>query len=250
MPLDLLNECRFPPLAEPYASALREAVGFILGRFEVLGIVASGTIIRGHPGPTSDLDLYVIHARPQRQRLQRWFNGVPAEIFVNPVSRIAGYFEEERRDGRPITAHMLATGAVILERDPAVEQVRAQAREWLNKPPNPIPDHLRTMRYMIGAQVEDGFDLAESNPLGAALILSSAVHDLLRYAFLSANRNIPRDKDLLAAVNDLDPELARLACDFYRTVKIADRVALAGQIADRTIQTRGFFEWESTPEDV
>lgn len=250
MPSDLLNQCRFPPLAEPYASALREAVEFILDRFDPLGIVASGTIIRGNPGPTSDLDMYVIHARPQRQRLQRWFNGVPAEIFVNTIRTVETYLKQEGREGRPITAHMLSTGTVILDRDPVVEQARALARDWLDRPPDPTPEQLCVMRYMIGAQIEDGFDIADSNPPGAAMILSGAVSDLLRYAFLAANRPIPRDKDLLAAASRLDPDLGRLAGDFYRAAEIADRVALAGQIADRTIQTRGFFEWESTPEDV
>ncbi len=246
----MTSDLHFPPLAEPYATALHAAVEFILSRFDVLGIVASGTILRGNPGPTSDLDMYVIHARPQRQRVQRWFNGVPAEIFVNPPSQIARYFAEEGREGRPITAHMLATGTVILDRDPAVEQVRAQAREWLPRPPDPAPDTLRMMRYMIGAQVEDGLDMAASDPPSAVMILSSAVHELLRYAFLAANRPIPRDKDLLAAAGELDPELGRLARDFYSAADITDRIALAGLIADRTIQTRGFFEWESTPEDV
>ena len=53
---------------------------------------------------------YVIHAQPQRQRLQRRFHGVPAEIFVNPPHTIRGYFENEHRDGRPCTVHMFVTG--------------------------------------------------------------------------------------------------------------------------------------------
>lgn len=247
MPSDHLVQCRFPALAEPYHSALRAAVTLILDRFDPLGIIASGTIVRGHPGPNSDLDIYVIHAAPWRQRLQVRFNGVPAEIFVNPLAAVQHYFVEERHSGRPITAHMLATGAVILDRDPVVEQVREQARVLLCTPPDPMPDQLRFSRYMIGSSYEDARDTAATDPLSAGMILAGAVHEMLRYSFLAANRYIPREKDLLAA---LDPDLAALAREFYGAGEIGARLALAQQIADRTIQTDGFFEWESEPDEV
>jgi predicted nucleotidyltransferase len=51
----------------PYRSALRDAVRYILDRYVPVGIIAAGTILRGNPSPTSDLDLYVIHAKPERQ---------------------------------------------------------------------------------------------------------------------------------------------------------------------------------------
>ena len=86
----------WPELSPHYDAALREAAAYILGRYEVLGLVASGSIIQGNPHATSDFDLYVIHARPQRQRVQKRFGGVPVEIFVNPPVMIRRYFEEER----------------------------------------------------------------------------------------------------------------------------------------------------------
>lgn len=69
-------------LAEPYASALREAVDFILAELEPVGIVASGTIIRGTAHRNTDLDLYVVRLGTHRRRVQRFFRGVPAEIFA------------------------------------------------------------------------------------------------------------------------------------------------------------------------
>jgi hypothetical protein len=45
----LIQDCRFPELPEPYDSALREAVAYVLDRVEPLGIIASGTIVRGNP---------------------------------------------------------------------------------------------------------------------------------------------------------------------------------------------------------
>ena len=92
----LLSRCAWPGLPENYDQALREAVQFILKRFDVLGIVAAGTIIRGSPDATSDLDIYVIHPAPFRQRVQKFFNGIPTEIFVNPPAMVEKYFIEER----------------------------------------------------------------------------------------------------------------------------------------------------------
>jgi predicted nucleotidyltransferase len=118
-PANDLDECRWPALSEPYASALREAVEWVSGRFDVVGIIAAGSIVRGRPDASSDLDLYVIHLPLVRQRIQRFFSGVPAEIFVNPPQAIRRYFAAEHREARPITAHMLGTGATVLVRDPA-----------------------------------------------------------------------------------------------------------------------------------
>jgi hypothetical protein len=246
---NLLSNCHWPPLAEPYHTALHEAVGMILDHCDVVGIIASGTIIRGDPGPSSDLDLYVIHADSWRQRIQKWFNGVPAEIFINPVHQIARYFEAERHAARPLTAHMLATGVVILARDPVIDVLRERAETLLKTTPDPGADDLRWQRYILALQYEDACDIAADSP-SALMILSVAVHGMLHYRFLQANRFIPRDKDLLTALHDLDPELAEIARAFYTESDPAARLVLAAQIADRTIQARGFFEWESEPEDV
>src|SRR5687768_9018004 len=101
-----MSHINFPTLPSPYAEALRDAVDFILARYEVWGVLASGTIIEGTPDANSDLDMFVIHARPQRQRVQKRFQGVATEIFVNPPTTIRRYFAEEV--DRPSTAHMLA----------------------------------------------------------------------------------------------------------------------------------------------
>jgi hypothetical protein len=61
--------CNFPKLPHKYDRALREAVSFVLERFKPIGIIAAGTIVRGTPDAASDLDIWVIHLAPVRQRL-------------------------------------------------------------------------------------------------------------------------------------------------------------------------------------
>jgi hypothetical protein len=247
---DLLAQCHWPILEPPYDQALRDAVTFILQRFDVLGIIASGSIIRGEPHAGSDLDIYVVHARQQRQRIQKFFQGVPAEIFVNPVSAIEGYFENEAKDGRPCTAHMFVTGFVVLDRDPIVQSLQGKAQAFLNRSSDPSTAQLTRLRYGAADRYENACDIASTSSATANMILNLAIFEMLQYAFWKANRYLPRDKDLLEATKDLDPILAGLAQDFYTTAEIEKRLELAPQIADRTIEARGFFEWESPLEEV
>ena len=246
-----LKHCTWPDLPAHYDCALHQAVAFILETFsEVRGILVSGTVLRGNPSPSSDLDIYVIHQEPWRQRLHRWFNGVPAEIFVNPVKKVYDYFSEERRHARPITAHMLHTGFVILALDDNLAQLRQQAAYELTCTPDLPPQLLTMVRYLAATRYEDATDIAFTKPETADMILGQAVYAMLHYAYLKANSFIPRDKDLLVTLEGLDARLAQSATAFYGSTRFDERLALAEEIADMTIETRGFFAWESKPENV
>ena len=132
----MFNECQWPKLDDHYAQALRAAVVYVLEHFDVHGIIVSGSIIRGNPNAGSDFDTYVIHAKPERQRIQKRFHGVPAEIFVNPPAAIRSYFQSEQKSGSPCTAHMLTTGFVILDRNPVVQALIHEAEEAMAKRPD------------------------------------------------------------------------------------------------------------------
>src|SRR5680860_986680 len=82
-------------LAEPNATALEMAIAFIHERYAPRGIIVSGTIVRGTPHASSDLDFMVIHDATWRRRSQRFFNGVPAEMFVNPEFQMRRTIERE-----------------------------------------------------------------------------------------------------------------------------------------------------------
>jgi len=217
---DLLRQCQWPGLPEPYAQALHAAVEFILGHFAVSGIIAAGTIIRGQPDPTSDLDLYVIHRGSFRQRIQRFFHDIPAEIFVNPPPAVVGYFEEEHAGRRPLTAHMLATGFVVLELDPIVSELREAAQQWLARQPEENPDSLTMARYMVACLYEDALDVVDRDPATTQMLLSNAVMEMLQYAFRASGRFLPRQKELLALCAELDAETAALATRFFETADL------------------------------
>ncbi len=249
MPIDLLSQCQWPPLIERYDTALREAVAFVSGHVEPRGIIACGSIIRGLPDASSDLDLYVINTENWRQRVQRIFNGIPTEIFINPVSAVEGYFRDEQADARPSTAHMLATGFVVYAIDSSVENLRQQARQLLTQPPPSSETDLLFSRYAIATVYEDAFDKAENDPETASMLLNQAVHDMLHYVFRREGRFIPRPKELLDSLKSVDGELAAAARAFYAAPTLAERLALAATINAHTIAATGFFEWESASQE-
>jgi predicted nucleotidyltransferase len=246
----MIGQCTFPSLSEPYAQALREAVEFILLRTSPVGILACGTILRGNPDPASDLDMYVIHRQPYRQRIQKFFNGIPAEIFINSPEQVKRYLAEEQAEHRPIAAHMLATGFPVLEIDPVVAELRQQALQTLANPPTSSPEGLLFMRYMAANWLEDAADLAPRDEATANLFVSQAVLEMIHYNFIAAQKYLPRNKELISATEALDPELGVLVRRFYLSADCSARLKLATQIADRTIKLYGFCEWESTPEPI
>jgi len=98
--------------------------------------VVSGSILRGNPDRNSDLDIYVIHRQPFRRRIQKYFIGVPCELFLNNFAQVYQYFEQECKDNRPVTAHMLASGQVIRGAgDPELQELIHAAHGFLTRSP-------------------------------------------------------------------------------------------------------------------
>ena len=129
------SDCRWPGLPAPYDAALREAVQYFEERYRPWGIVASGTVVRGAPDRTSDLDLCVIHGQPWRQRVQKFFSGVPARNFRLTLQRRCGqYFQRACGGESRSPCDMLATGWVVVARHEVVHTLRREAAQWLEKP--------------------------------------------------------------------------------------------------------------------
>jgi len=244
----MLENCDFPKLPTRYDVALRGAVSFVLASFTPVGIIASGTILRGNPDATSDIDLWVVHLEPMRQRLQRFFNAVPVEIFVNPPWAIQTYFAQDQSSARPISAHMMATGHVILATNPIVAELRREAKWLLTQPPDLSEEAITQAKYAAATRFEDGTDIAIRNPIGASMMLSQSLVEMIRFAFMQTRRFVPSDKDLLEEFGLFDNESAAKVRAFFQTSDCQERVTLATEVADRILGTRGFFEWTSVPE--
>lgn len=222
----------------------------MLETYTPFGVIAAGSVLRGQGGPSSDIDLYVLQDAPFRQRLQRRYAGVPFEIFINTPQQVRRYFEEEHAAARPITAHILTTGFVMLDRDPAVQELRAEAAAWLAKAPAPSADALLWRRYAIADELDNAGDVLAADPACASLILHDAANRLVEYAFVARNRHLPRQKELLTALDTLDAEAGARARAFYGTADAQAQLAAAIALAAHITGATTFFEWDSTPQPV
>ena len=201
-----------PPLGRLHRAALEACVEAMFSQYDVVAIIASGTIVRGDPDRRSDLDVFVLHRGAFCERLQRFFEGIPCEIFVNPADRIPQYFEDEARRRRPITAHMFATGEIIFDPEGVAARLAATAKEALSRtPPAPDAGSLPALRYGPATMFEDAEDLVERDPEAATLLLGNAVYELVKCHLAAQPGWIPRHKDFLAELRCIDPESASLA---------------------------------------
>jgi len=241
----------FPTLSEPYSIALGDCVASVLKEFDVLAILVSGTIVRGTGDRRSDLDIQVLHRGTFRQRLQVWHHGVPCEIFVNPPSRIARYFEEELAGRRPITAHMFSTGHIIYDPDGVGARLKGEAQHALaSPPPRPSLEERKRICYGPASQFEDALDLFERDPDAGAILLSLAVFMLVECRFLCEPGWLPRPKDCLALLRDLDPHAARLAMAATIEPDLSIRFEAGRELCRIVTGQEGFFEWSSNREEA
>lgn len=239
-------ECSFPPLPAPYDRALPEAVRFLAARIpDLRGIVAAGSVMRGRGHATSDLDVYVLRWRPESQRVQKRFAGVPAELFINHTASIEGYLRSEQEEGAPSTAHMLATGHLVWAADGAMREFQAKARAILDEGPARVEAGLIARRYAAVSLLEDALDVCEEDPATCLWLLGRAVEAAMRCAFWARGMWQPRDKELRQKLAEFDPEMAGEAGAFFLAADPTEKIERARRIVRTLAVAEGFFEWES-----
>jgi hypothetical protein len=237
----------------PFDRAIAELEAYVQATWKPLGLLVAGSIVRGEAGPTSDLDVFVVHDEPWRLRESRRFAGVPAELFVNPPARIRKYFELEHAEGRPSAAHMFATGEVhgVLGAPPhpVLADLVGEARDWMARPLVFTPAQLAQRRYAVVDVIDDARDVVDADPAAAQLLLASAVSGIVAYAFLGRGLFQPRRKRAIAALAELDPIAADLV---RRWTTRSGRAALATveQLARHALGVDAFFAWATDPDPV
>lgn len=236
------------PLQAPHRRALEQALAWIPGIAEPAGVVASGSIVRGNHGPSSDLDIVVLHDQSWRRRIQRRFADTPAELFFNPQAWLEHSIHAEAAQGRPVMAHMLATGVVLHDADGRMAGLVDTARQVLAHGPRLGEQALLLNRYVAATQVEDAVDFGGIDTADARQAVASAVQAVAQHAYLRRNLHLPRPKQRLALLADIEPHAARLLAQAMARAP-ADALPPLTQAAALVLGTTGFFEWDSGPDD-
>lgn len=242
-------DIRFPDLVSRYDLALRACVADLLSQYDVVAVLVSGTIVRGVPDRNSDLDINLLHSGDFRERVQAFYNDVPCEVFVNPPSRIRGYFEESRQTRRPPMPHMFATGFVMYDPQGVAAELILEAERTLANPPPMNLDELVRAKYSAATAFEDAEDLVERDPDAARLLLGQAVFALLQCRIAAEPGWLPRSKDLLDALRRTDPGAADLA-EKATSGELDERFDSARKLCEHVAGAAGFFAWKSPREKV
>jgi hypothetical protein len=244
-----MNLQSFSGLPSRYRNAISEAIAVIETRFNPLGIVVTGTIIRGHPHATSDLDIVVIHRETWRQRIQIWCGDVPAEIFVNSAPWIERAFQTDTETARPVMIGMLSTGVIIKDTDNVLVDLVIRARELFDAGPQASELLTTPWRYGIASLLEDAGDIRNEDMALSSAMVTEALLDAIRYSFVTSGIWIPREKALLRTFYEERPDLAQAT----RAALGSDlnlRFDLSKMCIESLIGTSGFFPWESPVQEL
>jgi|SRR3989339_485538 len=228
--------------------ALTNIIRWIKKQYSPIAIIASGSIIRGNPDSSSDFDMYVIIQKKTRQRVQRFSNGIPCEIFVTNKTQIREYLKSEYRENRPITAHMISSGIVVYEKNKTYIRTIKEAKSWLHRKPEFIKKHAIAIKHTAALDLEDAKDTIIRAPETANLKISKAIENLIRYYFYSKRLHLPRPKDMFSALKTRDKSLFNYASKAMLSKSIKERYKNAERLSMRIIKTKGFFEWKSDIE--
>jgi len=228
----------------PFDRAIAALEAYVRATYAPIGIVVTGSIVRGEGGPHSDLDVFVIHEQPWRLREQRRFEGVPAELFVNPVEQVRRYFANGHATGCPDTAHMFATGEPLEPVPAVIRELVAEAHDWLARPLEATAEQLDQLRYGGVDLLDDARDIVAHDPIAAGMLLGDAVRQIVAYAFWKQRRFQPRRKDTVTALAAIDPAAAELVRTWAATGG-TDALAAVEALARHVLEVDTFFAWTS-----
>lgn len=231
-------------MQEQHRQGLQQAVEWLSSVAKPVGIIASGGIARGNPGPSSDLYLVILHDRHWVRRVQRCFNRTPIKLFFNTETWLRHFIHSEASEGRPVMAHMLATGALLLDVDGRLEALKRHSQDLLQRGPDLSPAALLRDRYAAADQVGDALDFGDENTPDATQAQVLAVHALVRHAYLKNNQFLPRPRDRLRMLAQTDPALAELLAAALGQSLTEAKVSLS-KAAKQILGDVGFFEWGS-----
>jgi predicted nucleotidyltransferase len=229
-----------------HKTALDKALAWISENFNPVGIIVTGSIIRGNPDKNSDFDIYVIHRENYRQRIQKYFDGIPCEIFVNNFKQVYAYFEQDFKDNRPVSAHMIATGEVIMGGDnPELKKLIESANEFLLKSPSLDDVRKTAMKYTISTMFEDAADIKDTDRLTSSNFLNKLMIDIIDFTFLANGIPLPRPKERIKYLVINYPDIGKLIADYYLAANFDDQYNIAKNLVLKTTGEYGFFEWDS-----
>lgn len=172
-------------------------------------VLLSGSVLRGHDTPYSDLDIVVLYEKLTHAKRESFYhNEWPVEAFVNDPETIRYFCEEfDLKSFEPIMPTMLIESIIVSGDESFVKSLREYASNLIKNGPKPLTEeeHKR-FRYGITDTIDD-----IRQPKGTAELqasLSVLYGQLANYFFRSRNLWCARSKTIPRKMREADPIFA------------------------------------------
>jgi len=219
---------------------------------DLLGVLATGSRVRGEGDASSDIDLHVVINQPRRQRRNMLVDGVEVEMFINPSFQIARYFADGRASGRGVDQHMWSTGRAVYDPQCVVAELQKEAqRQWAAGPP-PIDASGWQVRYLPFDTLRDIGDAMERDEAQAQVMIGALLGELIDTHYRLQCRWRVKGKRVLADLETWDTTAADLVRRSCRGT-VMERFAALAQFMHHVLAPVGGpmpLEWRIDWEDV
>lgn len=145
---------------------LREFLKEIDLKDDIIGVLACGSYITGHPSSHSDLDVHLIlnEKVDYRERGNRIVDGLLIEYFANTPNQIRQYMEQDYNNITPMSLVQFRTGLIMMDTNGEVHKLKEEATKLLRKKYNDVSIIISEFtKYNLWDKLDDLKDLYELN---------------------------------------------------------------------------------------
>lgn len=151
-------------------------------RPEVTGAMVCGSYVMGQPTAHSDIDMHILLADGTlwRERGNQIVDGFLIEYFANPPRQIIEYFREDYAEHSQMAVIQFLTGKILFD-DGTIQQLKAEARKWHDKPfPEQAPVVQELTKYGLWDMLDNLQDAAGQDAPHFWFVYHNLLADLLR----------------------------------------------------------------------
>lgn len=170
--------------------------------------LAAGSIVHGHAGEHSDLDLVVLFRELKcafRESFQ--YRSMPVEAFVHDYETIQAFMDSDYRSAHPVIIHMIATGKVVGAETEISRRLQGYARALFDVGPEQTTEtKSKALRYAASELIEDLRD--DRTPHEVRAILYGLYETLGELRLRKSRSYIGTGKHLARMLRACDPAFA------------------------------------------
>lgn len=211
------------------------------------GVLAGGALQRGDAPAGGEFDLVVLcAAEPPRRFVRQRFDGVPVDLVPGTAAGLRRELDAEVAAGRPLLAHLLDTGELLFDdAQGTLAHLVALAKARLQRGPGFTPAVLRRQRHLAAGAVQDALDAFKARSPEAMRAVHRAVDALAAQCFFGRGRFVPRVRQQLSQLRELDPHAAQLLQDVL-ALQGLDAGTKLRDAARELLVAEAFFDWDTT----